>query len=156
MQTMGAQLAALNSNHIIVQYRALTPIPGFNHALILLAEQDGAKDQWQVVTKQEEFNGIPLNVIDLENASFPGGVNTSGLEDDVGGVGANRRLRLLPLGSNGEIMTTHFFINPSQPDTDPGRDLEFYVVAAMVAVGAGKPLAVFGDLFITATRHVNV
>ncbi len=150
-----AQLSQSGDNKVFVAFKYPNPVPGFDHALVLLVEQDGAKDSWQTITRNETVGGLELNVLDFENASFPGGVNTSGPEDDVGGTGANRRMRLIPVVPGNSWTATLFQFAKWQPDTDPGADLEFYGVIALVAVAAGKPIAQLGPLVITSTLSIS-
>ncbi len=144
-----AQLSRTSQNQITVAFQNSIPVQGFDHAMVLLVEQDGAKDTWEVATQTANVGGFTHPVLDFANSNFPGGINTSGPEDDVGGTGPRRRLRIV--ATNAGWTTTTFTVAPWQPDTDPGNDLEFYAVLLIVSVAAGSAVASLGDIVVTPT-----
>ena len=148
-----AQLSRTGQHQITVAFQYHAPIAGFDHAMILLVEQDGSKDRWTTTTRPVSIAGHTIQVVDFANASYPGGVNTSGPEDDVGGRGAQRRLRVVPTTAG--WTTAVFQFAPWQPDTDPGPDLEFYGLVSIVAVAGGHPVAQLGNLVVTPTLKVT-
>ena len=149
-----ARLRRDKEEHITVSFQNSSPIVGFDQALVLLVENDGAQDGWETITRDESVGGFRLKVIDFQNASFPGGVNTSGAEDDVGVNGRPRRISLVNMNRVGAWTVTRFRFSPLHPDTPPV--LEFYAVIAVVAVAANKPVAQLGDLIITPVLNVDV
>ncbi len=150
-----AQVSRVSSSRVAVAFQNRNPVPGFTHALVLLVEQDSAKDEWQLGTREELVDGIPFDVLEFQNASFPGGVNTAGREDDVGGTGSRDRTRLVSMIPGQTWTSTTYTILRSQPDTTPG-DLEFYAVIAVVSVAAGRPVAQLGDIIVTPTLTFDV
>jgi hypothetical protein len=152
VNVIDARIDRLN-NQIVIEVKTRIRIPGYDRAMVLLVEQDGDRDNWETITRVEEIGGISRNIIDFQNASFPDGVNTAGPEDDVGGTGVRRRMRLVTLSSDSDASVISFNFLPNQPDTDP--ELEFYAVVAAVAVENNRPVALFGGLFITETIRVS-
>ena len=148
-----AQLSRTGHNQVTVAFRYNNPMPGFDHAMILLCEQDGNKDAWTLESQSVTVGGFPLSVLDIRNASFTADANTAGPEDDVGGTGPGRRMRIVRMEPG--WTTAPFRFATWQPDTDPGRDLEFYAVIAVVAVAAGLPVASLGSLGVTPTLRIT-
>lgn len=160
LHPLNASLHQHSAHQIIIEVRTRVPTPvGFDigvydHALVLLVEQDGARDSWEIFTRAEMVGGEVLNVIDYRNTSFPGGVNTSGPEDDVGGTGPGRRIRLVDLSDDSGIGTEMFNFMRRQPDPDP--DLEFYAIVTAVSVRNNRPVMHYGEILITETIKVTV
>ena len=124
-------------------------VSGFDHALVILVEQDGARDQWATASFETTQNGATFTALEFVNLSYPWSApNTSGDRDDVG-----RRQRIFPVKPGPNWTSKSIRFSASQPDTDPG--LEFYAVIAIVAVAGGLPVAQLGDVDTTATLSIN-
>lgn len=157
---LNASLRQRSADQLVVEVRTRVPVvTGFDsstydHALVMLVEQDGARDSWEIHSRVEIVDGTPLSVIDYHNASYPGGVNTSGPEDDVGGAGARRRLRLVNLRRESGVAIEIFNFMRDQPDPDP--DLEFYAIVTAVSVQNRRAVAQYGGILFTETIKIRI
>jgi hypothetical protein len=147
-----AQISREGANHVSVAFKYPDPVSSFDHAMILLVEQDGAKDSWALASSTRQVNGFNIPVIDYRNTSFGAASNNPGLRDDEGF--GQSRLRIIPTRP-GWIWTTYRF-DPTQTDSDPGANLEFYALVTIVALGGGEPMIPLGDIAITPTLTLSV
>jgi hypothetical protein len=130
-------------------------VSGYDHALVLVVEQDGDKDQWSLRTRNYIIStasgAISSTRLAFFNESFNDWLtipeNTSGDRDDHG-----RRLFLkaLPKPLGAERVEINAYYDPRQIDQG-GSGLEFYALVGIVAAANGHPVALLGDHFVTPT-----
>jgi|JI9StandDraft_1071089.scaffolds.fasta_scaffold79375_2 hypothetical protein len=139
-----AQMSQDGPNAVYVAFKYPNPVSGFEHALILVVEQDVAQDAWKVVWRSTTAaNGCKFQYLDFENASYPGTPESHGPEDDIG----TNRKHLIPVVQGDNWTSYRQLFDAKQPDADP--KLQFYAVIAIVAVAGGRPVAQLGDLVVT-------
>ena len=143
-----AQMSQDNSDHVYVAFKYSRPVSGYDHALILICEQDYEKDSWRLVETEILVDGFPVRSLDFENVSFPGGRGTLGPEDDIG-----HRKHLIRANPGNVWTAFRQRFNPRQPDAADA--LEFYAVIAIVSVAGGVPVAHLGDITITPTLRMR-
>lgn len=137
---------------LLIAFDYVNVLDGFNEALVLVVEQDGTKDVWDLRHREytaTSAGGISTTRYAFYNTSYSDWLaipdNTSGDRDDHG-----RRVFRRPIvpGPN-EMIATY---RPDQPD--PSSGLEFYCLVAVVAVAGWQPVAVLGEHIVSDTISV--
>ena len=128
-----------------LSFRTPNNVEGFDHAYIIIAEQDVNRDDWEMIESSVTINGLTFSRLWYNR--LPDGVR--GKEDDIG-----LRIKIEPINANG---TTNININYREdvPDYGGGNTLQFYAVIAIVAVADGEvPISMLGDIYVSPTNTV--
>lgn len=130
--------------------------PLFSHALMLVVEQDGTKDQWEIRRRPVQFpavggGGINSDGLDFYNVTKNKWWNQGGSGGDEDDTGNRRYMWSLP--TSGDHASFRFGYNPSQPDAS--SMLRFYVVIAIVAPVGGHAAMQLGETYTTEAIPVR-
>lgn len=128
-------------------------VPGFNAVMVLLVEQDGIGDNWSLKHRESrvhtDVGWLTFLELDFYNETYHRWWNQGESSGNIDDTGNRKRIRVLPqpLGMN----TVSFGIMYYADQEDENRTshipgLEFYAVAGIVGMVAGKPVVKLGDL----------
>ena len=148
------QLQKIRDGRLRLTFDYPAVVPGFEHALVLVPEQDGIGDNWSLRPRLQTFNTaagrVSASFLDYFNDThgrFWNVGSSAGSEDDTGNRRFVRRMAE-PFGSATSNFTVFYF--QGQPDetqtsTTP-QGLEFYAVVAVVGLVSGLPAVQLGDI----------